>query len=147
MDAVEFYTAWLTELKARILEDREAALDKPTASAFVTFKRRWTQVVATTALHSRDEEVWVTRAAPAADELLWHKLSMRLWERKARFAAVWAACIIGLLFFTIPVSALQAILQIKYLESVCMTSRLSSCLSYRYQYANVISTWLGGPSA
>lgn len=43
---------------------------------------------------------------------------MRQWERSGRYMLVWAACIALLLFYTIPVSALQAILQINTLEEV-----------------------------
>jgi len=61
VDAVQHWSAWAEELRRRVAEAAGAAASKPTAAAFVSFRSRWTTAVAATALHSRDESVWVTR--------------------------------------------------------------------------------------
>lgn len=61
MDALEFHAAWLEELRRQVVAERARAAPQP--AAFVSFNHRWTQVVAATSLHARDEGTWATRCA------------------------------------------------------------------------------------
>lgn len=74
--------------------------------------RRWYQAVASTSLLHHDESIWRCAAAPEPAEVLWAGLGMRLWERQTRTVLLRAAYSVLLLTYAIPVSALQAGLQV-----------------------------------
>ena len=75
--------------------------------------RRWHQAVASTSLLHHDETVWRCMAAPEPAEVLWGSVGMRLWERQTRTAVVRVLHSLLLLTYAIPVSALQAGLQVR----------------------------------
>lgn len=75
-------------------------------------RTRWMQVVAATSLHTHDERSWRIRPAPEADEVKWDSLRLRLWESFSRRMFLAAAVVLIALFFLVPVSAVQALLNV-----------------------------------
>lgn len=112
VEALEFYRDRLTELRRLILEEQQNARapDNLYPAAFVTFKRRTSQVVASRTLLSEDMSTWRCQAAPRAEELIWGNLGWRIWERSGRTIAMWAAFWAMAAFFMIPVTAVQGLL-------------------------------------
>jgi hypothetical protein len=51
-------------------------------------------------------------AAPAPDSLLWKHLGLRRWERAARRGIVIAVLVVVALFYSIPVTFVQGLLQV-----------------------------------
>ncbi|KAL4853137.1 CSC1-like protein [Chlorella vulgaris] len=114
VDAFEFYRDRLTELRRGILEEQGKAQAPHSVfpAAFVTFRRRTSQVVAARTLMSEDLSAWRCQAAPRAEEIVWHSLGFRIWERSARSLAMYAAYIAMAAFFMIPVAAVQGLLSL-----------------------------------
>jgi hypothetical protein len=104
----------LTELRRAILEEQGKALEPHNVfpAAFVTFRRRTSQVVAARTLMSEDMSAWRAQAAPRAEELVWPNLGLRIWERSGRSIAMYAAFIAMAAFFMIPVAAVQGLLSL-----------------------------------
>ncbi|EFJ44034.1 hypothetical protein VOLCADRAFT_95705 [Volvox carteri f. nagariensis] len=80
-------------------------------TAFLTFGRRWDAAVVFTALHDRDEALWWPTPAPHPGELLWGNLRLRLWQISWRTAVARTAFMALLLSYTVPLSALQGLMQ------------------------------------
>ncbi|EFJ47929.1 hypothetical protein VOLCADRAFT_91422 [Volvox carteri f. nagariensis] len=78
--------------------------------------RRWDAAVVSTALHDRDEALWRPTPAPHPGELLWGNLRLRLWQISWRTAVARTAFMALLLSYTVPVSALQGLMQLRRLE-------------------------------
>ncbi|PSC73975.1 ERD4-related membrane isoform B [Micractinium conductrix] len=112
VEALEFYCDRLTELRRLVLAEQEAARspDNLYPSAFVTFKRRVSQVVASRTMMSEDLSTWSVQPAPGAEELVWGNLGWRSWERTGRVIAMWALFWVMAAFFMIPVTAVQGII-------------------------------------
>ena len=94
-----------------LLHYRQAEADvtaEPTA--FVTFRSRVAQTIASTALQDHDTGAWTVAPAPGPDEIIWTNLGMRAWLRGIRSLIVNAAYICIILFYGLPVTALQVLL-------------------------------------
>eukprot|EP00884_Botryococcus_braunii_P018963 jgi/Botrbrau1/5750/Bobra.0134s0023.2 len=118
VDSMEFMLGQLGELRDSILKQQQEAQAKSDPAAFVTFKSRRAQMVATTVLQDHDTSVWHNESAPGPDEVYWPNLRIRGWERTVRFWLVWAAFIAMALLFMIPVGAVQALLTISNLSKI-----------------------------
>lgn len=110
VDALEFYSDRLTQLKTEITAAQEQAKTQVWPTAFVTFSRRTAQVQAANALMSEDLSTWRCQAAPRPSEIVWKNVGMRTWERSARTLLMWICFVLLAAFFMIPVTAVQAIL-------------------------------------
>lgn len=112
VDAFEFYRDRLTELRRAIHEEQGKAQEASNVfpSAFVTFKRRTSQVVGARTLMSEDLSAWRCQAAPRAEEIVWGNLGFRIWERSGRTLAMYGLYVAGMAFFMIPVAAVQGLL-------------------------------------
>lgn len=118
VDKSEFLEWQLNDLYEQILLKQKEAMSKDSSAAFVTFRKRLTQVQASSALQYHDKTYWHTEAASGPQEIIWSNLTYRGWERSIRFILAWALFTAMLLFYTIPIVAIQAFLQIKYLEDL-----------------------------
>ena len=107
IDAVQFCIDRMGFLEERIKEEQVKAKAKASPSAFVTFKSRRTQALATQALEHHDTTVWHVHGAPRPGGVLWPSLGYRAWERTIRFWGVWVAFVALMLLFLIPVAAIQ----------------------------------------
>lgn len=107
---LDFNIARMEQLKKTILEKQAEAKTKPASSAFVTLKNRVKQTLAATALVHHDTSSWLTREAPAPEEVVWSNLRWRGWERALREVAMVALYITLVLLFMIPVTALQGMI-------------------------------------
>jgi hypothetical protein len=107
VDAVQHCLDRMEALEEQIKVKQGNAREHPSASAFVTFKDRRTQVLATQALHHHDTSVWKVAGAPSPEGVLWPALARRSWERSLRFWGVWVAFAALCLLYLIPVGAIQ----------------------------------------
>lgn len=67
----------MERLRAEIKAKAAAAKDTLVPAAFVTFNDRYTQTLASAAMHSHDETAWRVQPAPGPDEIVWANLGMR----------------------------------------------------------------------
>lgn len=79
-------------------------------SAFIIFKKRVSHVIAITSLHHRERLTWVTRAAPKINEIIFKNLDISIYSRVCRKIVMWVIYFIILLFYIIPVSAIQGLI-------------------------------------
>ena len=112
VDALDFYAARLTELRAQIGRLAHDSVSRTEPAAFVTFKTRRSAVLAASALVHHDVSAWQVQAAPGPGEVIWPSLKLRAWERAARSVAGWGVLAGFSLAFLIPVVALQSLLQL-----------------------------------
>lgn len=128
VDTFEFYIDRLEYLRSEILKEQELAREKPFPSSFVSFKTRKAQVVASQTMMSEDLSTWVCQAAPHPKEVLWGNLRMRSLERNIRnkifTASFWAL----MLFYMIPVSAVQVLISTNSLVGFLQTIPIASAL-------------------
>jgi hypothetical protein len=110
VDSLQFYEERLSALHETILEEQGKAKDQVYASAFVTFNRRKSQVVAAQNLMSEDLTAWRCQPAPGPNEVIWGNLFMRRWERSIRSLFMWICYGLLALFFMIPVAAVQGLI-------------------------------------
>ena len=107
IDAVQFCVDRMGFLEEKIKIEQAKAKSKASPSAFVTFKSRRSQALATQALEHHDTTVWHVAGAPSPGGVLWPSLGYRAWERTLRFWGVWVAFVALMLLFLIPVAAIQ----------------------------------------
>eukprot|EP00891_Asterochloris_glomerata_P001750 jgi/Astpho2/1750/Aster-04171 len=111
LDCLDFWPQRLMFLAEQIREQQRVAQTRPTPAAFVTFKSRRSQVIAATSMLHHDLQAWTVREAPQYEEVFWPNVSWRRWERKLRSFAVWGAFFTLALFYLIPISAVQSLIQ------------------------------------
>jgi len=131
VDKLEFLAARLEALKKHVEEKQEEALDHPVGSAFVTFRSRWTHVVASTSLQHHDECVWKVQPAPGPEEVFWPNVRWRSWERTVRTMLMWSLFGALCCTFMIPVAAVQALVQIDRLEHLPVVKDLLKITFFR----------------
>lgn len=117
VDALEWYRDRLTELWRLIGEEQQKALGTYWPSAFVTFESRKAQVSCSDALICQDLSMWRAQAAPPPEEVYWKNLGLRQWERSMRSIGIWTAYVALILFFMIPVGAVQALMSLSSVTS------------------------------
>ncbi|KAL0039508.1 hypothetical protein WJX77_000232 [Trebouxia sp. C0004] len=117
VDALVFWPDRLACLADQIQVEQRRALKLAVPSAFVTFKTRRAQVIACSSLLHHDQRAWAADAAPNSEELVWANLGWRSWERQLRFVAVWAAFFALALFYIIPITAVQGLINVSRLET------------------------------
>eukprot|EP00803_Ostreobium_quekettii_P011457 evm.model.scf_1059.5 EVM.evm.TU.scf_1059.5 scf_1059:28549-38537(-) len=116
VDKLEFL-AYRLEAQRKDMEHKQLeASELYVGSAFVTFKSRWSQVVAATSLHHHDESVWQVQPAPGPEEVYWPNIKWRSWEKAIRTNCIWMAFGVMCFTFMIPVAAIQALIEIERLE-------------------------------
>eukprot|EP00198_Chlamydomonas_reinhardtii_P005760 XP_001695096.1 ERD4-related membrane protein [Chlamydomonas reinhardtii] len=118
VDAVTYWLAKLKYLRERIRTEQAVAGRKLAPSAFVTFNTRMAQGVASNSLHAHDETVWRISGAPAPNEVVWRNLPMTHPVRSGRLYILWILFWLMALFFMIPISAIQALIEVPKLASV-----------------------------
>eukprot|EP00198_Chlamydomonas_reinhardtii_P012975 XP_001702312.1 ERD4-related membrane protein [Chlamydomonas reinhardtii] len=100
VDAVTFWLDRLRYLKEQVLLQQVKAINKAAPSAFVTFK-------------------CVTGGgAPAPFEIVWSNLSMNIHEKSSRVVGLWVVFWLMTLFFMIPVTLIQAMIEVPKLATV-----------------------------
>ena len=128
VDAFEFYIDRLEYLRSEILQEQELAKKKPHPSSFVSFKTRKAQVIASQTMMSEDLSTWVCKAAPQPMEVLWENLRMRSSERNIRSKIFTASFWALMLFYMIPVSAVQVLISTNSLVGFLQTIPVVSAL-------------------
>eukprot|EP00884_Botryococcus_braunii_P010053 jgi/Botrbrau1/19049/Bobra.0100s0073.2 len=122
VDALEFYIARMTELRRLILlkqvETKQDAKEHVNPTAFVTFKTRKMQVVASSVMQHHDVQFWRAFTAPNPNEIIWPNLGLRSWEKLLRNMLGWGAFAVMTLFYLIPVALIQGLLQVQKLAGV-----------------------------
>jgi len=110
LDAVDLGLARMAHLAGVIKEGQAAAVADPNPAAFVTFKTRRSQVLATEVQQHHDTSAWATQAAPEPRSVIWPALRQRAWEQRIRFWVTWVAFFALCLLFMIPVGKVQSLL-------------------------------------
>lgn len=110
IDAVDLGLARMEYLAGVIKSGQVAAVADPNPAAFVTFKTRRSQVLATEMLQHHDTSAWCTQAAPEPRSVIWPALRQRAWEQRVRFWVTWVAFFAMCLLFMIPVGKIQSLL-------------------------------------
>lgn len=128
VDAFEFYIDRLEYLRSEILKEQVEAKKKDYSSAFVTFKTRRTQVIASQVMMSEDLSTWVTRPAPQPEEIIWNNLRLRLPERQIRHKLYIIFFWLLMAFYMIPVAAVQVLLSTNSLVGWMQTIPIVSSL-------------------
>ncbi|KXZ47794.1 hypothetical protein GPECTOR_33g676 [Gonium pectorale] len=118
VDAVDFWIKRLKYLRERILVEQQAAARRVTPSAFVTFNTRMAQAVGANSLHSHDINTWRVQNAPAPFEVVWKNLGMTTPMKAGRLYILWAAFWAMTLFFMVPVTAIQALIEVPKLAKI-----------------------------
>ncbi|KAG2482061.1 hypothetical protein HYH03_018987 [Edaphochlamys debaryana] len=111
VDSLEFWQARLEWLKGRIAEEQVLCAMKVAPSAFVTFNTRMASAVAYSSLHWHGENDWRVTSAPAPFEVVWGNLRMLMPVKSARTLFIWIVYWLMALFFMIPVSAVQLLIE------------------------------------
>ncbi|KAK9852109.1 hypothetical protein WJX84_005426 [Apatococcus fuscideae] len=118
VDQLDFWPARLTQLRQEITAEQPRVQDMPLPNAFITFKHRREQVVASMAMQHPDQRHWKVSAAPAPSDLVWGNIRLKGWQRHLRFILWWTLFVLLALFYTVPVGAIQAILQVNRLQNI-----------------------------
>ncbi|GLC42966.1 hypothetical protein PLESTB_000281900 [Pleodorina starrii] len=118
VDAVEFWLERLKHLREKIKVEQARCKRKMAPSAFVTFNTRMAQAVGSNSLHSHDENAWRVQTAPAPFELKWQNIALTMPIKSGRLYILWAAFWAMTLFFMVPVTAIQAMIEIPKLAQI-----------------------------
>ncbi|KAG2426182.1 hypothetical protein HXX76_013163 [Chlamydomonas incerta] len=118
VDAVTYWLARLKYLRECIKIQQTVASRKISSSAFVTFNTRMAQSVASNSLHAHDETAWRISPAPAPIEVVWPNLMMTHPVRTGRLWLLWVAFWAMTLFFMVPVSLIQAMIEVPKLANI-----------------------------
>lgn len=110
VNAYEFMRERMNYLRDEVLKSQKDSHEVVQPSAFVTFRSRRSQVVASRSLMSEDLTTWRCEAAPRPDEIVWPNLGMRNWEKSLKGLIMGVSFSLFTIFFLIPVAALQALL-------------------------------------
>ncbi|CAG9465486.1 unnamed protein product [Pedinophyceae sp. YPF-701] len=118
VESLEFFAARMERLKALLDEERVAVVKKEAPAAFVTFNKRWAAAVAADGMVHPDLRNWTTDPAPEPEDVYWHALRLRGWERFLRSCLVNGTIALAIIFFSIPVGFIQALLAVERWENV-----------------------------
>ncbi|CAL8101234.1 unnamed protein product [Prunus armeniaca] len=102
--------------KSSLIDDGVSGRKKVCAAAFVFFKTRYAAVVTSQVLQSSNPMLWVTDMAPEPNDVYWSNLWIpygQLWIRKI---ATLLAAIAFMLVFLIPVTFVQGLTQLEFLQ-------------------------------
>ena len=128
VDAFEFYIDRLEYLRSEILKEQMEAKQKEYPAAFVSFKTRRTQVIASQVMMSEDLTTWVTKPAPQPEEIIWNNLRMRSGERQIRHRIYILCFWLLMAFYMIPVAAVQVLIStnslVGWMQSIPIASSL-----------------------
>lgn len=81
-----------------------------TSAAFVTMKSRKDQATCAGGLMSHNEGLWQTSPAPSPNEILWHNVQWREWERGIRSLLSWGVLATLIICFLPIVTILQQLI-------------------------------------
>ncbi|MCO5547531.1 hypothetical protein L7F22_000981 [Adiantum nelumboides] len=112
VDAVDWYTSAVENLRREILKERERVMDDPKAVlpvAFVSFKGRWGAAVAAQTQQTKNPTVWLTEWAPEPSDVYWPNLAIPFVELTVRRLAMAIALFFLVFFFIIPISFVQSL--------------------------------------
>ncbi|KAG2426171.1 hypothetical protein HXX76_013152 [Chlamydomonas incerta] len=118
VDAVTFWLDRLRYLKGQIIEQQAVAAKKMAPSAFITLKTRTAQAVSSNSMHHHNVTVWRVQGAPAPFEVIWKNLALTLPIKSGRNWILWAAFWAMTLFFMIPVTLIQAMIEVPKLANI-----------------------------
>ncbi|XP_034215301.1 CSC1-like protein RXW8 isoform X3 [Prunus dulcis] len=102
--------------KSSLIDNGVGGRKKVCAAAFVFFKTRYAAVVTSQVLQSSNPMLWVTDMAPEPNDVYWSNLWIpygQLWIRKI---ATLLAAIAFMLVFLIPVTFVQGLTQLEFLQ-------------------------------
>uniref|UniRef100_A0A061S9Q7 Erd4-related membrane protein n=1 Tax=Tetraselmis sp. GSL018 TaxID=582737 RepID=A0A061S9Q7_9CHLO len=108
VEAIVYYMVLLQDLVNQIKERQATADATAEPAAFVTFRSRVAQTIASTALQDHDTTAWTVGPAPGPSEIVWSNIGMRSWLRSFRSLLVIGAYLSLMLFYGGPVAAIQA---------------------------------------
>jgi len=114
-DALEYWPERLERLKEEILVETAEARNKNVPCAFVTFRSRRSQVVASTTMINHDLSAWITDPAPAPATVYWGNIRWRAWERSLRSSLIWALFWVICFFYLIPIGFVQGFVNVDLL--------------------------------
>lgn len=117
-DALEYWPMRLDRLREEILKETEITRSKTVPCAFVTFRNRRSQVVASTTMINHDLTTWHTSPAPAPPTIFWANVRWRTWERSFRTKIIWVLFAVMCMFYLIPIGAIQAIVNVSLLKKI-----------------------------
>lgn len=106
----EFMKDRMEYLREEVYSSQKESLKMVEPTAFVTFRSRRGQVVASENLLCEDLETWLCQAAPRPDEIIWPNLGLRKWERSLRSLIMNICLVLLAVFYMIPVTAVQALI-------------------------------------
>nr|XP_043615914.1 CSC1-like protein RXW8 [Erigeron canadensis] len=124
--------------KKRKHDDKQDMKDQEVAAAFVFFRTRYAAMVASHSIQSKDPMLWVIDFAPEPHDVFWANLCVPhrlLWIRKT---LVFIGSILFSLWFLLPTTLVQGLVNIEKLENMFPVLRGIS----ETQYANIISGYL-----
>ena len=78
-----------------------------TSAAFVTLHQRQLQSTVAIGMMSYDESLWQTQPAPSPNEIIWHNVQWRGWERGLRGILGWGVLVTLIICFVPIVTFLQ----------------------------------------
>ncbi|KAG2435994.1 hypothetical protein HYH02_011707 [Chlamydomonas schloesseri] len=118
VDAVTFWLDRLRFLKGEITKHQALAAKKMAPSAFITLKTRTAQAISSNSMHHHNVTTWRVQGAPAPFEVIWKNLALTLPIKSGRNWTLWAGFWAMTLFFMIPVTLIQAMIEVPKLASI-----------------------------
>ncbi|KAH7388064.1 hypothetical protein KP509_16G055700 [Ceratopteris richardii] len=138
VDAVQWYTSAVEQLRREILKERERVMDDPKAVlpvAFVSFKGRWGAAVAAQTQQTKNPTIWLTEWAPEPSDVYWPNLAIPFVELTIRKLLMRIVLFFLVFFFIIPVTFVQSLAsldqiseKLPFLKPIVNTAFISSLI-------------------
>ncbi|XP_068659849.1 CSC1-like protein At3g54510 isoform X2 [Aristolochia californica] len=118
VEKIEKYEERLQELcyKIRCLQGENMLKQKELPVAFVSFKSRWGATLAAQTRQHVHPLLWVTHVAPEPRDVLWDNLYIPYHYLAAHKIGVFVAVTVFTVFFAIPVTAVQGLVQFEKIK-------------------------------
>ncbi|KAM0954214.1 putative calcium-dependent channel, 7TM region phosphate [Dioscorea sansibarensis] len=121
VDAIDYYTAEIEQLKTAEAAERERVIGDPKAimpAAFVSFKSRWGAAVCAQTQQSSNPTLWLTEWAPEPRDVHWPNLAIPFVELTIRRLIMAVALFFLTFFFMIPIAFVQSLANIESIKKV-----------------------------
>lgn len=97
--------------RKKVLSDQKYVM----RAGFVSFDCRWAAAVCAQTQQSRDRTKWITEWAPEPRDVYWNNLAIRYMLLNSRRLVVTALVVVLVIFFLIPVGAVQVLANLEQL--------------------------------
>lgn len=117
-DAIDYYEREIERLEDEIKKERKKVLSDQKyvmRAGFVSFDCRWAAAVCAQTQQSRDRTKWITEWAPEPRDVYWNNLAIRYMLLNSRRLVVTALVVVLVIFFLIPVGAVQVLANLEQL--------------------------------